>query len=78
MSKPIAVQMAYEVIDLYRENMRLRSENEELREYRQKYIDELNGSIKHNEQLMGTMLGALLDKDSVISLGFAAKAKVPA
>lgn len=47
-----AVQMATEVLDMHRELERLRAECEELREYRDRYIQELNNGIAHNEHML--------------------------
>lgn len=58
------VDFAYQIIDLHEENLRLRSENEHLREYKQKYFDELDTSINHSKAMMGNLLTAMIDPNS--------------
>lgn len=49
---PQAVVNAYEIVELWEENQRLRAEIDELREYKQKYHEELDAGVKHGEQMM--------------------------
>jgi len=51
-----AVDLAYEIVSMDNELMRLRAENEELREYREKYIALLNESIAHGQHMVGGLL----------------------
>jgi hypothetical protein len=51
-----AVQVAEETLAMHDELMRLRDENEELREYRRKYLDLLNDNTRHSEHMMASML----------------------
>jgi uncharacterized membrane protein len=55
-SVPMAVQMAEEVMNMHHELQRLREENAELREYRDKYMQELDNSIAHSHHMMGGLL----------------------
>lgn len=69
---PLAVQMAREVLAMHEENEWLRAEVAELKEFRQKYLDELQHGINHSGQLIGTVLGAILDPGSRFNRGEAA------
>lgn len=53
---PTAVQMAEEVLKMYHELKRLREENEDLRQYREKYIELLDADIAHGRHMIGGML----------------------
>ena len=55
-SVPMAVQMAEEVLNMHHELERLREECAELREYRDKYLAELDNSIAHNQHMIGGLL----------------------
>jgi hypothetical protein len=55
-SVPLAVQMAEEVLNMHHELERLREECAELREYRDKYIDEMNRGIAHSQHMIGGLL----------------------
>lgn len=48
MKPPLAVQVAQETLDLYRENLYLKEYNAELLEYRDRYIELLNSSISNS------------------------------
>lgn len=50
------VDFAHQIIDMDRDLRLLRDEVEELREYRQKYFDDLNNSIKHSGHMLSGML----------------------
>ena len=52
----MAVQMASDVLDMHYELQRLREENEELRQYRKKYIELLDADIAHGRHMMGGWL----------------------
>ncbi len=54
---PLAVQMAADVLDMHHELERLREENEELRQYRKKYIELLDADIAHGRHMVGGLLG---------------------
>lgn len=66
---PTVVDMAYEIIDLHEENMRLRSEVEFYKPFEQMYFAELDKSIEHSGAMTGHLLSAVLDPESVISKG---------
>lgn len=53
---PLAVQMAEEVLHMHHELERLREECAELREYRDKYIEEMNRGIAHSKHMIGGLL----------------------
>lgn len=53
---PMAVQMAEEVLAMHDELQRLRAENAELLEYREKYIEELHSGIAHSQHMIGGLL----------------------
>ena len=55
-SVPLAVQMAEEVLGMHDELERLRAENAELREYRKKYLAELDAGIAHGQHMMCGLL----------------------
>jgi hypothetical protein len=55
---------ANEVLNMFDEIQYLRRENEELKGYRQKYIDLLDGSIKHNEQMIVGLLSVAVRMDT--------------
>lgn len=54
------VKLAHEVIHMQRRIDYLEGEVERLREYEQKYHDELDASIRHGEQVMVGWLDLLL------------------
>lgn len=56
MKEPLVVRMAEEVLGMHCELVRLRDENEELREFREKYIEVLNSNIAHGRHMMGGLL----------------------
>lgn len=62
-----AVGFAKEVLDMQYELIRLREEVESLREYRDKYFDLLDSSIKHGEETMNAWANALIDGSITIS-----------
>jgi ferric-dicitrate binding protein FerR (iron transport regulator) len=53
---PLAVQMAADVLNMHHELKRLREENEELRQYRKKYIELLDADIAHGRHMVGGLL----------------------
>lgn len=68
--KTSVVDMAYEIVDMHRMIQKLSSEIEDLREYKQKYFDLLNGSIEHGEKMIGGILMLAMkmgDKEGVQS-----------
>lgn len=68
--KTSAVDMAYEIVDMHRLIQKLSDEVEDLREYKQKYFDLLNGSIEHGEKMIGGLLTLAMkigDKERVQS-----------
>jgi hypothetical protein len=69
------VDIAYQIIDLHEENIRLRADLEHYRPYQKMYFDELDKSINNSMGMIGTMLVAALDPSSIISMGHAAKEK---
>ena len=56
---------ANEVLDMFNEVQHLRRENEELKDYRQKYVDLLNGTIEHNKQMVAGLLGVAVRMDTL-------------
>jgi hypothetical protein len=48
--------MAADVLDMHHELERLREENEELHQYRKKYIDLLDANRAHGKRMMGSLL----------------------
>lgn len=56
---------ANEVLDMFNEVQHLRRENEELKGYRQKYIEHLNRSIEHNKQTVVGLLGVAARMDTL-------------
>lgn len=62
--RALLLDLAREVRDMDSELWALRREVEELREYRDKYLDLLNSSIEHNERMLGNVLEACLDPNS--------------
>jgi hypothetical protein len=53
---PLAVQMADDVLGMHEELQRLRAENAELREYRKKYLAELDAGIAHGQHMVPGLL----------------------
>lgn len=56
------LETAYTIIDMHREIICLREQVEELEEYKRKYFNLLDSSIKHNEEMMGNMVSAIIGK----------------
>lgn len=54
--EPLAVQVARETLEMQRELVCLRDENNELRKYRKLYMDLLNADIEHGQHMMGNLL----------------------
>lgn len=54
------VKFAYQVIDMQKRIDILEAENAELREYKQRYFDELHSSIEHGEKMMKGWVDLLL------------------
>jgi hypothetical protein len=50
------VDFAYQIIDMNRKIEQLEHENEELRDYKEKYMDLLDSSMSHNASMMGNIL----------------------
>jgi hypothetical protein len=69
---PSVVRMAEEVLAIYDENQYLRRRVKELEHYQTEYIELLNSSIAHSQQMMGSMLKAALDPESVVIKGWKA------
>lgn len=63
------VEMAYQIIDMHEEILRLRADVEYYKPYQQMYMDELNNGIKSSQEMIGTMLVAALDPNSIINKG---------
>jgi hypothetical protein len=57
---PSAVRAAYEVVDLWEENLVLRREAAEGREWRDKYMALLNESVKRGQEDAGNWLRLLM------------------
>ena len=56
------LSFAYHIIALHKENKRLRAENAELREYKEKYNNMLDDSINYQKQMQGQVMELLLNK----------------
>lgn len=50
--RPAAVDLAYEVIDMYERIQQLEFEVARLRDYERKYHDEVMAGIRHGEKMM--------------------------
>ena len=55
-----AVSMARDIIRMHRRIKELELEVENLRDYKQMYSDMIQADLKHQEHMMGNMLGLLL------------------
>lgn len=66
------VDLAYQIIYLHEENLRLERELDHYKELHRINCNSTKDSIEHNEKLIGSMLSAALDPDSVINKGYAA------
>lgn len=75
-SAPMAVQIAEEVLGMHRELERLRAEDAELREYREKYIKELNSGIVHSQRIISGIV-ELAMKPGVMDAIAAANEQTP-
>jgi len=64
---PDIVVLAHEVVELYRENKRLKEDIEHYKELADINQKSVRDSIKHNENMIGTMLKAAIDPDSIIN-----------
>lgn len=53
---PMAVQMAADVLDMHHELERLREENEDLRQYRTKFIALLDADLARGKHMIGSLL----------------------
>lgn len=72
---PLAVRLAREVLDMHHELQELRAEVAELREYRQKYIEELDRSINHSNQMIGGLLSLAMKPGVLDAIGKANEAE---
>jgi hypothetical protein len=72
---PDVVEMAYQIIDLYRRNIQLEDELQHKEELLETYrvMEELRN--KHSGKLNGIIIGALLDPKSVVNRGHKAIAE---
>lgn len=61
------VDLAYQIIDLHNENIKLKGEVEHYKEMSKIHSESTRKSIKHSEDMIGIMLGACLDPESVIN-----------
>jgi hypothetical protein len=57
---PEAVAAAYQVVDLWEENQRLRHELARSEKYEKLYNDEIMAGVRHGEKMMGSWLELLL------------------
>lgn len=53
---PTVVDFAHQVLDMHDRVQQLEAENAELREYRQRYVDELHRGIAHSGHMLTGML----------------------
>lgn len=72
MREMTAVDLAYQIIELHEENAHLRRELEHYKALYEMHRDDMENSIQHSKQLIGTMLAAVIDPNSVINKGHAA------
>lgn len=56
---PLAVEIASEILQMHQEIKRLRAENEDLKEYREKYVRLLKEDISHGEIMRKHFVSAL-------------------
>ena len=66
------VDMAYQIIDMHDRIQTLEREVAYYKPYQKMYTDSLNESIAASGAMIGTMLSAAMDPNSVINKGFAA------
>ena len=64
--EPLVVKMAYETIEMHEELVDLRAQVIELKEYRKRYFDLLDSSIKHSEKMMSKLVISLLDNPKIL------------
>lgn len=57
----LATQVAREVLAMERRIYELEAENEELRGYRVKYMELLNGSVDHGRHMLGGLLALAME-----------------
>ena len=57
---PDAVAMAYQIVDLWEENMELRAAAKRGKEYEHNYMELLNDSVKRGQEDIGNMLMLLM------------------
>lgn len=69
------VDLAHQIIEMHEENMYLRAEVNRLSEYKQKYDNEVDASLRHSQVMIGHVLSGLINPDSAINKGFTAIAK---
>lgn len=72
--RPRVVDMAAEILGMHDRIQRLERDVAYYKPYQKMYMDELNKSIAHSQHMMGTVLCAMLDETSTLSLGIKAKA----
>ena len=63
------IDLAYQIIALHEKASRLAEVEAELEHYRNAYFDALNSSINHNVGMVGMILSAAIDPNSVINKG---------
>lgn len=63
------VDLAYQIIDMHKENISLRQELNHYEGLREDYLKSLKSSEKHTKEMTGIILSAVLDPKSVINKG---------
>lgn len=58
---PLSVRMAYEIVDLWEENARLRALAKQGEEWRQRYTELLNGEIERGQTEIAGWLKLILE-----------------
>jgi len=66
---PAVIDFAYEVINLYEENFRLRQELNHYKELDKISIEQIERSNKHTKEMTGIIFKAILDPESTINKG---------
>lgn len=69
---PSVVDFAYEVINMHKEILYLRSKVEHHEEMEKIHMESISNSDKHHKEFLGIILGATLDPGSAINRGHAA------
>lgn len=66
---PSIIDFAYEIIDLHEENINLRRRVEHLEKLDKINMESIKRSRKHGDEMMGHLLCAIIDPNSVTNKG---------